>query len=40
MLGSKYTLKDIALAKGIQDADQEYRKADQAVEGLGIQADR
>lgn len=40
MLESVYTLKDMALARGTQIADQEHRKADQSVEGLGIQAGR
>lgn len=40
MLESVYTLKDMALARGTQIADQEHRKADQSVEGMGIQAGR
>lgn len=39
-VGIRYTLKDMALAKGTLCADQEYRKANEAVEGLGILADR
>lgn len=38
-VGIRYILKDMTLAKGTQDADQEYRKANQAMEGLGIQTD-
>lgn len=40
VLESVCTLQDLALARGTQMADQKHSKAEQAVEGLGIQAAR
>lgn len=37
---SGYTLKDMALDRRTQVADQEHRKAEQGMEGLAIQAGR